>query len=168
MEVSQPRCSAEVSQVWPFNTQDPESTFGQQQSRSQRSCQRLPRSTSVLTALKVMLEFTHAGNIIPVKSHNDFWRPSVEKGVVWLNRNKFFSVWTHFYNNDVTRTMRLCDCSVAENQEDTRFSATEGPGGDVQTPDFFPRIDKPHKVTFSVKLSCPLPLCQQWRANCHF
>ncbi len=35
----------------------------------------------------------------PVKSHNDFSRPSVQKRVVRLNRNPLSEVRTDFYND---------------------------------------------------------------------
>ncbi len=44
--------------------------------------------------------------MVPVKSMD-------EKRVVWLNRNHFYSGWTHFYHNEVTYE-RLCDRSVVE------------------------------------------------------
>ncbi len=36
-----------------------------------------------------MTGFSHYTKMVPVKSHNDFSRHLVEKGVVWLNRNLF-------------------------------------------------------------------------------
>ncbi len=51
--------------------------------------------------------------MVTVKSHNDFWRPLVEKGVVWLNRNHFCKVRTHFYH-DAIKHERFCDRGVVE------------------------------------------------------
>ncbi len=42
--------------------------------------------------------------MVPVKAYNDFSRPLVKKRVVWLNRNHFCSVWTHFYHNAFMRS----------------------------------------------------------------
>ncbi len=41
----------------------------------------------------MMLGFTHAGKMVPVRSHDDFSRPLVEKGVKgWVIGQELFSV----------------------------------------------------------------------------
>ncbi len=57
--------------------------------------------------------FSHCTKMVPVKSHNDFARPLVEKRVVWLNRNPFCKVRTHFYHDATTHDW-WCDLRVVE------------------------------------------------------
>ncbi len=48
----------------------------------------------------------------PVKSHNNFSRPLVKTGFVWLNRNQFSKVGSHFYcepNTCRVVEIQLCD-----------------------------------------------------------
>ncbi len=51
--------------------------------------------------------------VVPVKSHNNFSSPLVETEVVWLNRNRFCKVRTHFYHDASTYDW-FCDRRVSK------------------------------------------------------
>ncbi len=62
--------------------------------------------------MQVMTGFSHCTKMVPVKSHNVFSRYLIEKGVVWLNRNPFCAVRTHFYH--ASTNDRFCERRVVE------------------------------------------------------
>ncbi len=58
--------------------------------------------------------FSHCTKLVPVKSHNDFFRPLVKIGVVWLNRNPFCNLGETPFLPWCEHTRLVCDRGVAE------------------------------------------------------